>query len=207
MGMKTVWTHVELRYLLNLKTLFKKLKYRSANTKWLDTLCFDLVVWNSCVFQEYMYLDYVFVLVFVFVLAHKCIQHSSSSKPVSCRKFWLHIVFNLLNIARIDWYNPVLISMLVRPDPTRSCHPFYILVEFLAKEARFVVTQTRLIRDRKLKKTQKKRTRDMLGKINEKWVKYSEGGMQTNIISYFYPCRVVALCSISLFCLLREVTA
>jgi len=117
-----------------------------------------------------MYLGYVFVLVFAFVLAHKRIQHSSSSKPVSCRKFWLHIVFNLLNIARIDWYNPVLISMLVRPDPTRSCPPFYILVELLAKEARFVVTQTRLISDRKLKKTQKKRTRDILGKINEREV-------------------------------------
>ena len=29
----------------------------------------------------------------------------------------------------------------------------------------------------------------MLGKINEKLVKYSDGGMQTNITSYIYHCN------------------
>ena len=67
-----------------------------------------------------------------------------------------------------------IICLYINKEIIASCPPVYVLVELLAKEARFVVTQPRLISDRKLKKTQKKRTRDMLGKINEKWVKYSE---------------------------------
>ena len=58
--------------------------------------------------------------------------------------------------------------------------PFYALVDMLFKEALFVSTQVKLVSDRKLKKNQRKRTREMCGRVMEVWLQYSEGGWSTD---------------------------
>ena len=55
--------------------------------------------------------------------------------------------------------------------------PFYVLV---FKEALFVSTQVKLVSDRKLKKNQRKRTREMCGRVMEVWLQYIEGGWSTD---------------------------
>ena len=60
---------------------------------------------------------------------------------------------------------------------TQVAPPFYVTVHLLYREAEFVMTQVKLVSANKLTKKQKKRTREMEGRIFGVWGVYSQGGM------------------------------